>query len=114
MSMLEHFTTQFVNILIYIIDIIGVVIVSIGVTKSFYRYVKDTIFNKNLSSNVKVELAQSMALGLEFKMAAEILKTVLIQSMSELAVLGSIILLRALLTFLIHIELKSNNKSFIE
>lgn len=114
MLMLEHFTMQFITILIYVIDIIGVAIVFIGVTKSFIGYVKDTILKRNLNSKVKVELAQSMALGLEFKMAAEILKTVLVQSMSELAILGSIILLRALLTFLIHIELKSNNNTLVE
>ena len=49
-------------------------------------------------------------MGLEFKMAAEILKTVLVQEMSELYVLGAVILLRALLSVLIHFEMKYNEK----
>ena len=41
-------------------------------------------------------------------MAAEILKTVLVRDLKELMVLGAVILLRALLSFLIHFELKQN------
>ena len=49
-------------------------------------------------------------MGLEFKMAAEILKTVLVQSMEELYMLGAVILLRALLSLLIHYEIKHPKK----
>ena len=38
-------------------------------------------------------------------MAAEILKTVLIRDFEELLVLGAVIILRALLSFLIHFEM---------
>ena len=49
-------------------------------------------------------------MGLEFKMAAEILRTVLIQSLDELIMLGAVILLRALLSLLIHYEIKHPKK----
>ena len=39
-------------------------------------------------------------------MAAEILRTVIIQSLDELYVLGAVILLRALMSVLIHFEIK--------
>ena len=51
-----------------------------------------------------------MATGLEFKLAAEILKTVLIQSLSELLILGSIFLLRVLMTIVIEWEMKEDAK----
>ena len=41
-------------------------------------------------------------------MAAEILKTVLVRDLKELLVLGAVILLRALLSLLIHFEMKSH------
>ena len=50
----------------------------------------------------------STATGLEFKMASEILKTVLVQDLSELLVLGAVILLRAILSVLIHFEMKTH------
>ena len=55
---------------------------------------------------MKFALANGLATSLEFKMAAEILKTVLVREMNELMVLGAVILLRALLSFLIHFEMK--------
>ena len=42
-------------------------------------------------------------------MAAEILKTVQVQSLDELVILGAVILLRALLSLLIHVEMKSQH-----
>ena len=44
-------------------------------------------------------------------MAAEILKTVIVREQSELVVLGAVIVLRALLSFLIHFELRSEEKA---
>ena len=40
-------------------------------------------------------------------MAAEILKTVLVRDLNELLVLGAVILLRALLSLLIHLEMRA-------
>ena len=57
--------------------------------------------------------ATGLATGLEFKMAAEILNTVLIRELSELYVLGAVILLRAILSVLIHFEMKHNEKTKI-
>ena len=43
-------------------------------------------------------------------MAGEILNTVLIRKIDELYILGAVILLRALLSILIHFELKETGK----
>ena len=51
--------------------------------------------------------ATGLATALEFKMAAEILKTVLVREMSELIILGAIIILRALVTILLKFEIRS-------
>ena len=47
-----------------------------------------------------------MALGLEFKLGSEILRTVVVRELSEVALVAAIIVLRAALTFLIHWEIK--------
>lgn len=46
-----------------------------------------------------------------FKMAGEILKTVVSHTIEELSILGAVIVLRALLTFLIHWELKMERQT---
>ena len=62
-------------------------------------------------TRVKIDLAETLALSLEFKMAGEILKTVVSHTIEELSILGAVIVLRALLTFLIHWELKMERQT---
>ena len=50
-----------------------------------------------------------MATGLEFKLAAEILKTVLVKNLDELVILGAVFLLRVLMTVVIEWEIKQDN-----
>ena len=56
---------------------------------------------------VRLKLAQGMALCLEFKLGSEILRTVVVRDLKEIAIVGAIIALRAALTFLIHWEIKN-------
>ena len=51
-------------------------------------------------------MAKGIALSLEFKMGSEVLRTVIVRDWAELGILGAVILLRGLLTFLIHWEIK--------
>ena len=101
--MLEHFVELFLEILIPICELMGISIVAISACSAFWQYAKSLILRT--SCNVKFQLANGLALSLEFKMAAEILKTVLIRDFGELIVLGAVIFLRALLSFLIHFEM---------
>ena len=56
---------------------------------------------------VRLKLAKGMALCLEFKLGSEILRTVVVRDLSEIAIVGAIIVLRAALTFLLHWEIKN-------
>ena len=63
---------------------------------------------------MKITLAQGLAIGLEFKLGSEILKTVIVRDWTEIATVAGIIALRAALTFLIHWEIKEENKDMQE
>lgn len=106
--MLEHVVELFLEILIPVCELMGISIVAVSAGTAFWQYVKSLI--KRIPCNVKFQLANGLALSLEFKMAAEILKTVLIRDFGELIVLGAVIILRALLSFLIHFEMKENHQ----
>ena len=56
-------------------------------------------------------LAKGLAMGLEFKLGSEILRTVVVREFSEIATVAAIIALRAALTFLIHWEIKVEKES---
>lgn len=114
--MLEHFVELFLEILIPVCELMGISIIAISAGTAFWQYVKSLI--RGIPCNVKSQLANGLALSLEFKMAAEILKTVLIREFEELMVLGAVIILRALLSFLIHFEMnhadEKNEKAPVE
>ena len=104
---LENAITQILPVIISVCELIGIFVVTVSVIAAFAGYLKGLISHK--STNYKFELAQGLASGLEFKMAAEILKTVLIHNLDELIILGAVILLRALLSVLIHVEMKGQH-----
>ncbi len=92
-----------VNIAILIFEFIGIGVIICSGIKGFVYYVR-----KN--PNVKLTLAHGLEIGLEFKLGSEILKTVIVREWEEILTVGAIIALRAALTFLIHWEIKEENK----
>ena len=85
---------------IILCDFVGLTIILVTVGKALWHF-----FHKDLM--VKIMLAQGIALALEFKLAGEVLRTVTVRDWSELAILGTIILLRGAITVLIHWEIKT-------
>ena len=59
----------------------------------------------------RLQLAKGMALGLEFKLGSETLRTVIVREFREIWLVGAIILLRASLTLLIHWEIKNEERT---
>ena len=55
--------------------------------------------------------AGDLAMGLEFKMGSEILRTVVVREWKEIGIVAGIIALRAALTFLIHWEIKEEERA---
>ena len=70
--MLEHFIEFMLPEIVSILEIIGIVVITIGSLKAFYHYIKALFTHKHYP--IRIELANALALGLEFKMGAEILK----------------------------------------
>ena len=106
MNVLEllHDVMQYVvEIAILIFEFIGIGVIICSGIKGFVYYIR-----KN--PNVKLTLAHGLEIGLEFKLGSEILKTVIVREWEEILTVGAIIALRAALTFLIHWEIKEENK----
>ena len=88
---------------ILLFEFSGLFIVILACLKGLYSYVKKM-------PGTKLGLARGLELGLEFKLGGEILRTVIVRDIGEIFTVGSIILLRALLTFLIHWEIQNEEK----
>lgn len=103
-SLLEHFVELVLEVLIPLCELMGIFVVAVSAVGAFAGYLKGLV--TRTQENIKFKLANGLALSLEFKMAAEILKTVMVRDLNELIVLGAVIVLRALLSLLIHVEMK--------
>ena len=101
---LEDLLNQAVDCAILLFELMGVLVIIISGLRGIYDYVKRNPI-------IRLNLAQGMALGLEFKLGSEILRTVVVREFSEIATVAAIIALRAALTFLIHCEIKVEKKS---
>lgn len=91
-----------------IIELIGVLIIIYGVVRSLFFFLLSR--GNLMASDPKLDLAKALAYSLEFKLAAEILKTVVIQTLDEFVILAAIVVLRVILTFVIHWEIENSEK----
>jgi uncharacterized membrane protein len=104
----EYFIENIAHIVTYTLEMIGIVVIAVGAFSSIIKQCVNSV--KKRESNIKIDLGNWLALGLEFKMGAEIIKTVVARDLQELAILGVIIGLRAVLALLIHWEIKTEMK----
>ncbi len=102
LSQLENILHVLTELIILILEFMGVAIIAAASVRGFYNYIHH-------SPETKRVLAKGLAVALEFKMGSEILRTVLVRQWEEIATVAGIILLRAALAFLIHWEIKEED-----
>ena len=103
MEFLEVALEHIANIAILLFEFIGVGIIIWAGIVGFYKYLKRC-------PDTRIALAKGLAMGLEFKMGSEILRTVVVREWKEIGIVAGIIALRAALTSLIHWEIKEEEK----
>ncbi len=99
------------SLLRYVVEFSTLLLEFFGICILMYTGVKSFILWIRKDSSIRLELAQGIALALEFKLGGEVLRTVVVREWAELGILGAIIALRAALTFLIHWEIKNEEKA---
>ena len=106
--MFEKVMEKLLPIPIDILELIGIFVIIVGAIKTFYHYIMQLLKKEKYS--IKSKFANAMATGLEFKLASEILKTILIRNINQVIILGAITLLRGFMTFIINFELKTEQQ----
>ena len=101
----KEFLYPFAEIAACTLELIGIIIIIVGSLRALIRLVN--CLRKKLPFRVVIDLGKALSLALEFKMGAEIIKTVIIHNLEELSILGVVILIRALLAFIIHWEIRT-------
>ena len=107
MEILETILHSFVNLAMLLFEYIGVGVITFAGLQGLVNYLRRSPDTRLTLAQGLLVLAQGLAMGLEFKLGSEILRTVIVRSLSEIAIVGSIIALRAVLTVLIHWEIRN-------
>ena len=107
MHLLEQMEDALYQVVLFstmLMELFGISVLVITAVRSFILWFRR-------KDGVRLILAQGIALALEFKLGGEVLRTVVVRDWAELGILGAIIVLRGLLTFLIHWEIKNEEKA---
>ncbi len=102
---MKHLLELIIPIASSSLELVGVVIIILGAIEAIYNLIKNKFNTDNI--DVKLKLAKALSLSLEFKLASEILKTVLIHTLDELLILSAVVVLRVIMTLVIHWEIQN-------
>ena len=103
-KVLDWLLENLVQICTVLLELFGIIVLVTTAVSCCVQWIR------NKRQLIRLNLAQGIALALEFKMGGEVLRTVVVREWSELGILGAIIVLRAMLTFLIHWEIKNEKR----
>lgn len=101
--------TEIISIAGYSIEAVGVLVVVIGSCTSSILFIRTF---RNLPEGVsykkyRQQLGRSIMLGLEFLIAGDIVRTVVVaDTLENVAILGLIILIRTFLSVTLHLEVE--------
>lgn len=96
---LDELYILIVGVLIYLINMIGILILAVTVGKAFFGYTK-----RLPNDQLQHSMAKGMQLALQFLLGGEILRTVTTENWDGILIVGAIIALRIVLTVTIHWE----------
>jgi uncharacterized membrane protein len=106
--MLVNFT-QLIVVTGYAVEVVGVIIIITGsiwaTVRAARQFPGESV--ETLLRGYRREIGHAMILGLEFLVAGDIIQTVVVtNSISDVASLGLIVLIRTVLVFTIHLEVE--------
>src|ERR687886_1756453 len=104
---MEQIARDFVDVLIPVVELIGAVVIGVGVIVAFGAYVLSELrVRPRPYEEIRLLLGRFLALGLEFQLAADILGTAVSPSFAEIGKLGAIAGIRTVLNYFLAQDLK--------
>jgi len=108
----EHNLEDVVSILVRIVEAAGAAIIFVGAVIAFVRFLAIAVRPRGLDpfARVRLNLGRYLVLGLEFQLAADILRTAVAPNFTELAQLAAIAAIRTALNFFLGREIKEETE----
>ena len=105
---MESVFSEVVGFLVMAVEACGVLVIVLGVARAVVSYLAAFVKPNRVSArSLRLQLGYCMVMGLEFQVAADILKTALSPAWNDILLLAALIGMRTLLNYLLEIELKN-------
>jgi uncharacterized membrane protein len=108
----EHNLEDVVNVLVQVVEAAGAVIIFVGAVIAFARFLLIALRREGMDpfAQLRLDLGRFLVLGLEFQLAADILRTAVAPNFTELAQLAAIAAIRTALNFFLGLEIKEETE----
>ena len=101
----------------YTLEALAALIIAFGALRAIWTYLRHSIISKGgirQSCRCRIQLGHSLSMALEFLVGADILKTAIAPSWSEIGQLAAIIGIRTVVNFLLMWELKQSEMGILD
>ncbi|MBS3886344.1 MAG: DUF1622 domain-containing protein [Dethiobacter sp.] len=102
----ERLMAELILLAAHLLEVFGTIIIFYAGVNTFLRFLRGKTENRE----VRLSFARFLLFGLEFKLASEILRTVIVRTLNEVFILAAIITLRAVLNIIIHWEIRQEKQ----
>lgn len=110
MPQVETILAQILSYIIPVVEACGALVVILGVGRAIVAYVRSYFSHGRIAvAPLRVQLGQSMVVGLEFQVAADVLRTAANPTWDDVLFLAVLIGIRTILNFLLEWELAHLN-----
>lgn len=92
------------------LNVIGALITIWGIIISLHEFLKKELLLKEdsvkLNETIRIKLGSYLVLALEFFIASDIIKTIITPTWQSLGILGTIVVIRTILSYFLTLDLK--------
>ena len=108
----EHNLEDVVNVLVQVVEAAGAAIIFVGAVIAFARFLLVAFRREGMDpfARLRLDLGRFLVLGLEFQLAADILRTAVAPSFTELGQLAAVAAIRTALNFFLGLEIKEETE----
>ncbi len=113
---MEETLADVVNVLVTIVEACGAAVIIIGAVWAFARFLRVGLTRRSTSAFVPVRLTlgRFLALGLEFQLASDVLRTAVAPSFEELGQLAAVAAIRTALNYFLSREIAEERRQVAE
>ena len=113
---MEELLQDVVNVLVSIVETCGAAVIIIGAVWAFARFLWVGLRRRDTSAfiPVRLTLGRFLALGLEFQLASDVLRTAVAPSFRELGQLAAVAAIRTVLNYFLGKEIAEERRQVAE